>query len=50
MAAMEKPVRVLYSFPHRIGASRICYTAWQQVAGLTEAGAKVVVMPASVKK
>lgn len=25
--------RVLYSFPHRIGAGRICLTAWQQVAG-----------------
>jgi len=50
MAAREKPVRILYSFPHRIGASRICYTAWQQVAGLIEAGAKVVVMPASVEK
>lgn len=25
--------RVLYSFPHRIGAGRICHTAWQQVAG-----------------
>ena len=25
--------RVLYSFPHRIGAGRICHTAWQQVTG-----------------
>lgn len=25
--------RVLYSFPHQIGAGRICLTAWQQVIG-----------------
>jgi glycosyltransferase involved in cell wall biosynthesis len=42
--------RVLYSFPHRIGAGRICYTAWHQVAGLVEAGADVTVFPASVHK
>jgi glycosyltransferase involved in cell wall biosynthesis len=42
--------RVLYSFPHRIGAGRICYTAWHQVAGLVEAGADVTVHPASVHK
>jgi glycosyltransferase involved in cell wall biosynthesis len=41
-------VRVLYSFPHRIGAGRICYTAWHQVAGLVAAGADVTVFPASV--
>jgi glycosyltransferase involved in cell wall biosynthesis len=39
---------VLYSFPHRIGAGRICYTAWQQVDGLVEAGADVLAHPASV--
>jgi glycosyltransferase involved in cell wall biosynthesis len=43
-------MRVLYSFPHRIGAGRICYTAWQQVAWLVEAGADVTVMPASVAR
>jgi glycosyltransferase involved in cell wall biosynthesis len=42
-------MRVLYSFPHRIGAGRICYTAWQQVAGLVSAGADVTVFPASVQ-
>jgi glycosyltransferase involved in cell wall biosynthesis len=36
-------VRVLYSFPHKLGADRICYTAWQQVNGLAEAGAQVMV-------
>jgi len=43
-------VRVLYSFPHRIGAGRICYTAWQQVVGLHSAGAEVLVQPASVHR
>jgi len=32
-------VRVLYSFPLRIGADRICQTAWHQVAGAHHAGA-----------
>ena len=41
-------VRVLYSFPHRIGAGRICYTAWQQVYGLDLAGVEVHADPASV--
>jgi len=36
-------VRVLYSFPHKLGADRICYTAWQQVNGLSAAGAQVMV-------
>ena len=27
------PVRVLYSFPHKIGADRICMIAWHQVEG-----------------
>lgn len=35
-------MRVLYSFPHKLGADRICYTAWQQVRGLVSAGAEVV--------
>jgi glycosyltransferase involved in cell wall biosynthesis len=43
-------IRVLYSFPHRIGAGRICYTAWEQVAGLHAAGAEVLVHPASVHR
>lgn len=45
---MSAPLRVLYSFPHRIGAARICTTAWHQVEGLAAAGAAVTVMPASV--
>jgi glycosyltransferase involved in cell wall biosynthesis len=43
-------LRVLYSFPHRIGAGRICYTAWEQVRGLVDAGAVVLVHPASVER
>lgn len=38
-------LRVLYSFPHKLGADRICYTAWQQVNGLAAAGADLLVFP-----
>jgi glycosyltransferase involved in cell wall biosynthesis len=38
-------VKVLYSYPHKLGADRICYTAWQQVNGLSSAGADVIVFP-----
>jgi len=38
-------MRVLYSFPHKLGADRICYTAWQQVRGLASAGADVLLFP-----
>jgi glycosyltransferase involved in cell wall biosynthesis len=41
-------VRVVYSFPLRLGADRICYTAWQQVDGLAVAGADLLVFPASL--
>jgi glycosyltransferase involved in cell wall biosynthesis len=40
-----KPIRVLYSFPHKLGAGRICYTAWEQVRGIAAAGAEVTVFP-----
>lgn len=43
-------VRVLYSFPHKLGADRICYTAWQQVNGLAAAGADLLVFPGSLHK
>lgn len=42
MAAQDRKIRVLYSFPHKLGDSRICYTAWQQVNGLAAAGADVL--------
>lgn len=45
MAQAPKKIRVLYSFPHKLGADRICYTAWQQVNGLAAAGAQVEVHP-----
>lgn len=48
--ASVRPFRVLYSFPHRLGADRICYTAWQQVNGLAKAGAELRVFPASSKR
>ncbi|MGO9531628.1 MAG: glycosyltransferase family 4 protein [Syntrophobacteraceae bacterium] len=41
----KKRLRVLYSFPHKLGADRICYTAWQQVNGLAAAGAELLVHP-----
>jgi glycosyltransferase involved in cell wall biosynthesis len=45
MTHESKTVRVLYSFPHKLGADRICYTAWEQVNGLAAAGADVLVYP-----
>jgi glycosyltransferase involved in cell wall biosynthesis len=41
-------IRVLYSFPHKLGAGRICYTAWQQVEGLVAAGADLLVFPGAI--
>ena len=49
-AAKNKAVRVLYSFPHKLGADRICYTAWNQVNGLAAAGADVLVFPGVLHK
>ena len=46
----SKPLRVVYSFPLRLGASRICYTAWQQVNGLADAGVDLLVFPASLAR
>jgi len=43
-------MRVLYSFPHKIGADRICYTAWQQVRELVAAGADVLLFPGVVSR
>ena len=47
---LTHPMRVLYSFPHKIGADRICYTAWQQVRGLAVAGAEVLLFPGAVTR
>lgn len=43
-------IRVLYSFPHKLGADRICYTAWQQINGLAEAGADILVFPGALQR
>lgn len=48
MMETNERVRVMYSFPLRLGADRICYTAWQQVNGLAEAGADLLIFPASL--
>jgi glycosyltransferase involved in cell wall biosynthesis len=48
MTNMDRPVRVLYSFPHKLGAARICTTAWHQVNGLAAAGANVTVFAGSI--
>jgi glycosyltransferase involved in cell wall biosynthesis len=50
MNARRERVRVLYSFPLRLGADRICTTAWQQINGLAAAGAEVLVFPASISR
>lgn len=46
--AQRSPIRVAYSFPHRIGAGRICHTAWQQVNGISKAGCQVNLMTGSI--
>lgn len=48
--SIEQPIRVLYSFPHKLGADRICYTAWQQVTGLAAAGADLLVFPGALQR
>jgi glycosyltransferase involved in cell wall biosynthesis len=50
MTHQGSQIRVLYSFPHKLGASRICYTAWQQVNGLISAGADVLVCPGAISR
>ena len=48
MSDGNQRLRVVYSFPLRLGADRVCYTAWQQVNGLAAAGADLIVFPASL--
>jgi glycosyltransferase involved in cell wall biosynthesis len=50
MSDSKNRVRVLFSFPLRLGADRICGIAWQQVNGLAAAGADVLVFPASISR
>ncbi|HZT91494.1 MAG TPA: glycosyltransferase family 4 protein [Gaiellaceae bacterium] len=49
MATAEQ-IRTLHSFPHRIGAGRICTTAWYEVAEAAAAGVNLKVLTASVQK
>ena len=50
MSDRDERVRVLFSFPLRLGADRICGIAWQQVEGLAAAGADVLVFAASISR
>jgi D-inositol-3-phosphate glycosyltransferase len=50
MNKADRPLRVLYSFPHKLGADRICTTAWHQVDGLATAGADVLVFPGAITR
>jgi glycosyltransferase involved in cell wall biosynthesis len=54
MTEMASPknnaVRVLYSFPHKLGAARICTTAWHQVRGIAGAGADVTVYTGCISR
>jgi len=50
MAIVKYKIRVLYSFPHKIGAQRICTTAWHQVEGVAAAGADVTVYAGSIAR
>jgi len=48
--AVSEPIRVLYSFPHALGASGIGTTAFQQVASLATLGHDVTVWCASLAR
>ncbi len=50
MHADERRVTVLYSFPHKIGAGRICTAAWNHVVEATEAGTDMTVHPGAVAR
>lgn len=44
MTAAHEPIRVLHSFPHRLGKARICTTAWYEIESAARAGAELKVM------
>jgi glycosyltransferase involved in cell wall biosynthesis len=50
MNRQSQNIRVLYSFPHKLGADRICTTAWYQVDGLLKEGAEVLVCPGALSR
>ena len=43
-------IRVLHSFPHKIGAGRICTTAWHEVADVADAGGAITAFPSAVAR
>jgi glycosyltransferase involved in cell wall biosynthesis len=42
--AEQKRLRVLHSFPHRLGRDRICTIAWHEIAGTAAAGAEMLAL------
>lgn len=44
MTDKDKPIRVLHSFPHRLGKARICTTAWYEIDSVAKAGAHMSVL------
>ena len=46
----SQTLRVLQSFPHKIGSGRIADTAWYQAQGVAAAGAELTVFPGVVHK
>lgn len=50
VSADGRQIRVLQSFPHKIGAGRICGVAWHQAVGVSGAGGDVLAMPAAVHR
>jgi glycosyltransferase involved in cell wall biosynthesis len=50
MREKDNPIRVLYSFPLKVGAGRVCTTAWHQIEGLAAAGAEVTAFPAAIAR
>src|SRR5262245_47945471 len=50
MRTVPASPRVLYSYPSKLGATRICYTAWQSVANVATAGAEVLVFPGVLQR
>jgi len=44
----DRRVRVLYSFPHKLGGRQIDSIAWHHVVSLKDAGAEVLVCPGAV--
>lgn len=44
MDQFGRPIKVLYSFPHRLGKARICTTAWYEIDSAARAGAELFVL------